>query len=378
MARIGRGPVNKHLKLVGRPAPMTDQFALLKKLSETPAVSGDESRVRDILAKELRPLVDEVRFDKIGNIIATKHGMPDAPRIMITAHMDEIGLLVKYITDDGFISFTRIGAINDMTLINRRVVLHAKKGDLHGVIGTKPPHLRKKGDDDEKGSPLFIDVGAKDRKAVGKLGIAIGTYVSFDQRFENLGANDIITGKALDGRLGCYVMIEAMRQLGKSGCTVYAVGTVQEAVGLKGARVAAFSLNPDAALVLDVAVAGDFPAMLLHESPVNIGEGPVIMLVEGAGRGLITHPIIRDLLVAAAGKLKIKHQVRVSDAGITDAGSIYLTREGIPSGVISIPCRYIHSPIEVASMKDVDGAVKLLVATIKAAEKVKDWVHKAS
>jgi len=355
---------------------MKDKLSLLKKLSETPAVSGDEFRVRKILAEELRPLVDDVRIDKIGNIIATKQGEPDAPRIMITAHMDEIGLLVKYITDDGFIAFTKVGAINDKTLINRRVVLHAKKNDLHGVIGTKPPHLRKKGDDEEGSATLYIDVGAKDRKSVEKLGIAVGTYVSFDQRFENLGANNIITGKALDGRLGCYVMVEAMRQLSKSGCTVYAVGTVQEAVGLKGARVAAFSLNPDAALVLDVAVAGDFPAMLQHESPVNIGEGPVIMLVEGAGRGLITHPIIRDLLVTAAGKLKLKHQLSVSDAGLTDAGSIYLTREGIPSGVISIPCRYIHSPIEVASMKDVEEAIKLLVGAIKAAEKVKDWGHK--
>ena len=337
---------------------------IIKTLSEAIGVSGNEEDVRRIMTEYLRPHVDEVRVDMLGNLIAIKKGKIDAPRIMLAAHMDEIGLVVKFVDDKGFIKFARVGGIHHSTLVNRRIVVHSEKGPVRGVIGIRPPHLLREVDD--KNPDLFIDVGATSKKDVEAMGITIGDYITFDQHFEVLGAANIITGKALDNRIGCAVLIETVRQLKDSDCTIFAVGTVQEEVGLKGARVAAYGLKPTLAIALDVAVSADFPGVELHQAPVKVGEGPVIILMEAGGRGTITHPAVKRLLVEAGKAKNVPYQLKVSEGGQTDAAMIYLSREGIPSGVLSVASRYIHSPIEVASLKDMKNAVTLLVEAVNA------------
>ena len=337
---------------------------IIKTLSEAIGVSGNEEEVRRIMIEYLRPHVDEVRIDKLGNLIAIKKGKIDAPRIMLAAHMDEIGLVVKFIDDKGFIKFARVGGIHFSTLVNRRIVVHTENGPVRGVIGIRPPLLQK--EIDEKDLDLFVDVGASTKKDVESMGICIGDYITFDQHFEELGAPNIITGKALDNRIGCAVLVETVRRLKDSDCTIFAVGTVQEEVGLKGARVAAYGLKPTLAIALDVAVSADFPGVKLHEAPVKVGEGPVIILMEAGGRGTITHKAVKHLLVDAGKAKKLPYQLKVSEGGQTDAAMIYLSREGIPSGVLSVASRYIHSPIEVASLKDMKDTVTLLVEAVNA------------
>jgi endoglucanase len=341
-----------------------DMKALLKKLSEAHGVPGSEDDVRDILAAELKKSCDEVTTDTLGNLIARKG--TGKPRIMLAAHMDEIGLMVKHIDKNGFLKFTTIGGFYDPTLLNQRVLVHSGKGKYHGVIGSKPPHLMK--NEERKKAmeyrDMFIDVGLKDDKAAKKAGIRIGDYVTFEREFGEL-KGDIVTGKAFDDRLGCLALVEIMKR-SKSKGTIYGVGTVQEEVGLKGARTAAFKINPDYALAIDVTLAGDYPGIKEDDSPIKLGKGPTIEIADAQGRGIITHPMVKDLLISTAEKNNIPYQLAVGEGGTTDATAIHLTREGIPTGVVSIPVRYVHSQVEVASLGDVRNTIKLVV---KAMEK---------
>ncbi len=335
---------------------------LLKTLSEAHGVPGSEEDVRDIMKRELGKYCD-IETDRLGNLIAKKGA--GKKKVMLAAHMDEIGLMVKPIDEKGFIRFTPLGGFFDQTLISQRVIIHTKNKKIPGVIGSKPPHLMKE-DERKKGvesKDMFIDAGFKSNKEAEKAGVGIGDYITFQRNFEEL-KGDLVTGKAFDDRIGCLILIEVMKKL-KSKYTVYGVGTVQEEVGLKGARTSAFKINPDFAIAVDVVPSGDYPGIKEEESPVKLGEGPVIELADAKGRGLITHPQLKELLTKSAKKGKIKYQLCVGEGGTTDATAIHLTREGVPSGVVSVPVRYVHSPVEVASMKDIKGAVDLILASLK-------------
>jgi endoglucanase len=281
--------------------------------------------------------------------------------------MDEIGLMVKYIDDNGFLRFVKIGGWFDQTLLNQRVIVHTKNGPITGVIGSKPPHVMKPEDKKKpvKYESMFVDVGAKDREDAEKLGIEIGSPMSIDRQLAPL-ANDKLTGKAFDNRAGVVMLIEAMRQLSEVdvNATVYAVGTVQEEVGLKGARTSAFGLYPDVALATDVTVPGDHPGIDKKDSPVEVGEGAVITVVDASGRGLVASPQVLKWLRDTADEYSIPYQLDVGDGGTTDATAIHLTKEGIPSSVISIPTRYIHSPVEVLSLADVQASAELLAKAV--------------
>ncbi|MFQ5816263.1 MAG: M42 family metallopeptidase, partial [Candidatus Hydrothermarchaeaceae archaeon] len=212
---------------------------------------------------------------------------------------------------------------------------------------------------------MFIDVGAKAEKDAAKLGVKVGDHITFDRSFKALGG-EYITGKGFDDRLGCAVMVEVLKRIKlKDGVTLYAVGTVQEEVGLKGARTAAYKLDPDLALVPEVTVATDFPGAK-DEVRTSLGKGPAITIADASGRGLITHPAVKDLLISTAEKNKIPYQLEVSEGGTTDATAIHLTKEGVPSGVVSIPTRYLHSPVEVANLKDIRNAIKLITLAIQS------------
>ena len=336
---------------------------LLKKLADAPGVSGFEDEVRDIMIDELKNHVDEVEVDQLGNMIATRNGKSNSKKIMLAAHMDEIGLMVRYIDKKGFIKFSKIGGINDQMLLNQEVSIHTSNGIITGVIGSKPPHRmkeaeRKKVIDYEN---MFIDIGVSDREEAEKI-IKLGDPITIKQEFSPLG--NLYKGKALDNRIGCAILVEVMKKA-KTDATIYGVGTVQEEVGLKGAKTAAFRLNPDIALALDVTIAGDHPGIKEEDAPAKTGKGPGIILTDASGRGLITHPKVKNLLITVAEEEGIPIQLEVSEGGTTDATAIHLTREGIPTGVISPPTRYIHTPVSVVDIEDVENAVKLILAVLE-------------
>ena len=342
-------------------------FELLKKLSDAHGISGYEDEIREIIKAELEDYVDEIKVDKLGNIICIKNGSEF--KEMICAHMDEIGFMVKYIDDKGFIRFTPIGGWFSQIALGQRVILHGSKGKISGVIGCKPPHVMK--DEERKKAvefkDMFIDVGASSRDEVKEMGIDIGTPITIDRELTKLGKSKV-TGKALDDRAGLAVMIEALKQT-KSDATIYAVGTVQEEVGLKGARVSAFAIEPDVALAIDVCVATDFPGAESTHMDIKLGKGPAITIADASGRGLIASKKVLSWLKETAEKYEIPHQLEVAEGGTTDATAIHLTKAGIPAGVISVPARYIHSPVEVVDLDDLKNSALLVARALERAEK---------
>ena len=336
---------------------------LLEKLSNAPGISGFEDEVRKIIFNELDGIVDEIKIDDMGNLIAVKNGDPNGKKIMLAVHMDEIGLMVRYIDSKGFIKFSKIGGINDQMLLNQDIYIQTSEGDVNGVIGSKPPHKMKKSERDKvvEYDKMFIDIGATSQEEALKM-VQIGDPIIIKQNFQDLG-NSLVKGKALDNRAGCAVLVEVLKRT-NSSATIYGVGTVQEEVGLKGAKTSAFRINPDMAFALDVTIAGDHPGIKNEEAPSKLGEGPTIVLTDQSGDGIITHPKVKKLLITGAEKENISYQLEVSEGGTTDGTAIHLTRQGIPTGVISPPSRYIHTPVSVVNMGDIENTVKLIVAVL--------------
>lgn len=338
---------------------------LLKELSLAPGISGFEEEIAKILKRELKDCSDSLEQDSMGNVIATKKGKKGSPSIMLASHMDEIGLMVRFIDKKGFIKFSTIGGINDQMLMNQAVTIHTENGEINGVIGSKPPHITKPAERNKvvKAEDMFIDIGASSDKEACEM-VTIGDPITFKSYFEEY-PNDLVMGKALDNRVGCYVMIEVLKRV-KTNATVYGVGTVQEEVGLKGAKTSAYKLDPDMAIALDVTLSGDHPGIKPDEAPVKAGKGPAIVLVDASGRGIITPKVIRELLVKAGDDNEIDYQLEVSDGGTTDGTAIHLTKEGIPTGVLSVPTRYIHTPVSVCSFKDIESTINLIVEAINS------------
>ena len=337
---------------------------LLKKIIEAAGISGYEKEIAHIMCSELKKSCDEVKVDSFGNVIAKKG--KGKKKIMLTAHMDEIGFMVKHITKEGYIYFIKVGGIDDRVLPAQRVVIKSKKGDCVGIIGTKPPHLQKEEDKKKplKYEDMFIDIGCRSIEEAKKR-VEIGDIAIFEPNSGVLNGK-LYYGKAVDDRIGCYALIKIMEKL-KVNAEIYAVATGQEEVGLKGARTAAFNVSPDYAIVIDTTIAGDTPLITERESSLKLGEGVAITIIEASGRGVIVNEKIKDLLMDTAKKNKIKYQVDVIDGGVTDGAMIYMNKEGVPTGVLSIPTRYIHSPTGVFNIDDVDAATKL---TIKAIERL--------
>ena len=338
-------------------------FELLKKLSDAHGISGFEGNIRAIIKEEVKGFVDEIQEDSNGNLIAIRHG--PGLKVMIASHMDEIGFMVQYVTESGFIKFVPIGGWYAPSAHTRRVIVHGTKGPVYGVIGSKPPHVME-AEDRKKPVELkhmFIDIGCSTAEEVEELGIEVGAPITMDAELVQL-AGSRVTGKALDNRAGVYILIEALKQM-ETPHTVYGVFTAQEEVGLKGARGAAFSIEPDIAIAIDVTIPGDHPGITKEEAPVLMGEGPVIGIVNAAGRGLISDPKLIAWLRKAGDSENIAYQLEVSDGGNTDASAINLVRAGIPSVPLSVPTRYIHSPVEVLDTKDLESTMQLIIAALK-------------
>ncbi len=339
----------------------------LEKLSNACGVTGRENEVKDLMIQLLKPYSDEIQVDKMENVIAIKKGNAKAPKIMLAAHMDEVGLMVKTITKDGFLQFSKMGGIDDRILPAQKVAVYTKKGVFPGIIGSKPPHIQK--EEERKKiityDDLFIDVGAENKEDASNMGVEIGDPVSFDIKYVKLSKN-VVIGKAFDNRAGCITMVETLKLLEKTECTVCAVGTVQEEVGLRGAATAAFGVDPDLAIALDVTIAGDVPGVREFDTTVKMGKGPALTISDS---GLITHPKVLRWLIETAEEEKIPFQIESGLLGSTDAARISMTRQGIPSGNISIATRYIHSPVGMLSLKDIENSAKLTAAAIRKATK---------
>ncbi|MCK9613912.1 MAG: M42 family metallopeptidase [Candidatus Omnitrophica bacterium] len=335
---------------------------LLKKVINAAGVSGYESEITKIMYDEFKKITKEVEIDGFGNVIARKG--KGVKKIMVAAHMDEIGLLVKYITKDGYLNFIKIGGIDDRVLVGQRVVVKSKKGDAFGIIGMKPPHLVK---EEERKNPIkytdmFIDIGARTKEEAEKR-VSIADSVIFEPNAGLLSGN-LIYGKAIDDRVGCFALIKILERL-KINAQIYAVSTVQEEVGLKGARTSSFKINPDFAIAIDTTSAGDTPMIKENESNLKLGYGACITMIEAAGRGIIVSEKIKNLFIETAKTNKIKYQLDVVEGGMTDGAMINMNREGIPAGVLSVPSRYAHSPTGVFCTDDLNAVIELAVKAIE-------------
>jgi len=336
---------------------------LLKKILEASGVSGYESEISEIMYNEFKRASCDVEIDCLGNVIAKKG--KGKIKIMLAAHMDEVGLIVKNITKEGFIGFIKVGGIDDRILLGQRVVIKNKNKDVLGIIGIKPIHLQK---EEEKNKPInyqdmFIDIGAKDKAHAESL-VSIGDPVIFEPNSGILNGN-LYYGKAVDDRVGCFCLIKIMERLNNIDALIYAVATTQEEVGLKGARTSSFKISPDYAFVIDTNIAGDTPQITEKESNLKLGEGVGIPIIEASGRGLIVNEKLRNILIETAKKNNIKYQVAVIEGGMTDGAIIYINKEGIPTGVLSIPTRYVHTSTSVFSMDDLNCTIELATKTIE-------------
>ena len=336
---------------------------LLKELTEAPGVPGYESEIRAIVRRHLEPL-GVIEDDRIGSIICR---VGDAgPRVMLAGHMDEIGFMVHHITKEGFLKFTPLGGWWDQVLLGQRVVVKAHRGDIVGVIGAKPPHLlppdeRKKVVEKKD---MYIDIGATSREEVEAAGVRLGDPIVPLAPFEVLAGGKTLLGKAFDDRVGVALMIEAMRHLSQSTHpnTVYGVATVMEEVGLRGAKTSAEAVSPDVAIILESDIAGDVPGIKPEESAVKLGGGPTLVLVDAR---MIPNLKLRDLVIETARELDIPLQFSALMGGATDGGMIHLHGTGVPTVVLGVPARHIHSHSSIIHRDDYNRALQLLIAVVE-------------
>jgi putative aminopeptidase FrvX len=326
---------------------------LLEKLSNAAGVSGDEKEIRQIIKDEISSFVDEVSTDSMGNLFAVKKGGDNGLKVMLSAHMDEVGLFVDFVEGGGIVRFKKIGGIDDRVLLSKKVYVGENKSP--GVIGLKPIHIKGGNSGVTGADDLYIDVGAsgKDDKLA-----KVGDTAIFATKFIQSG--DILRGKAFDDRVGCAVLIELLK--GNYPFTLCGVFTVQEELGLRGAKIAAYNVNPDFAFALEGTTAGDTPTEKDISPSTNMGKGPAITIMD---RSFISNKRLLDLLVDTAKKEDISFQFKRTITGGTDSGAIHLQRGGIPTITVSVPIRYIHSPVGLMSLKDFENAVKLMEKSLQ-------------
>ncbi len=329
-----------------RTAKLHPTKALVKRLTETYGPSGYEHRIRDLIQSEIKGAADEARVDALGNLIARKKGNGGANRkkVMLAAHMDEIGVMVTHVDENGFLRFASIGGVFPINLNGSRCLF------ANGVIGVFGREKKDATRSEVKMEHMFIDVGATN---ANEAPVSVGDAAGFWRDFSDLG--DRMIAKAMDDRIGCAVLIETMLQLKKSPHDIYFVFTVQEEVGMRGATTSAYGVQPDLAIAVDVTDTGDTPESTTMA--VALGKGPAIKVKDS---GMLAHAGVKNLLVETAQQSKIPYQLEVLVGGTTDAMAMQTTREGIPAGVVSIPSRYLHTPSEMVDFNDVQNSVKLL------------------
>jgi putative aminopeptidase FrvX len=344
---------------------MDSTYQLLKELTEANGVPGYEAPVRAVVRQHLEG-VGELSQDKTGNLICRLDGAAPAPRVMLAGHMDEIGFMVKHITNEGFLKFLPLGGWFDQVMLGQRVVIHTRQGDVVGVIGAKPPHLLPA---DERSKvvvkkDMYIDIGAASQAEVEAVGVQPGDPVTPRADFVKLAGGKTYLSKAFDDRVGVAMMISALQSLQERqhANTVYGVATVQEEVGLRGATTSVRSVDPDVAIILESDIAGDVPGIKPEESSVKLGQGPTVLIYEGR---TIPNLKLRQFIVDTAQDLEIPVQISYVEAGGTDAGAIHLHHTGVPSAILGVAARHIHSHSSIIHRDDYDRAVRLLVGVIE-------------
>lgn len=347
-----------------------ESLAFLKSLVETGAPSGYEQPVQSLFSDYVRPYADSVRVDVLGNAIATRN--PEGqPRVMLAGHADEIGFLVRHVNDEGYLYFGPVGGWDAEIVVGQRVTVHTRSGPLRGVIGKRAIHLMDEEDRKKKSElhTLWIDLGLPNRAAVVER-VAIGDPVTMHVPFDRL-QNALATAKSFDNRMAVFTCAETLRLLqGKRiAAGVYSVSTVQEEIGLRGARTASFGVEPQVGIALDVTHATDYPdADKRKVGDIRVGAGPVI------ARGANINPRVFDLLVRTASEERIPHQVEAEPAGTgTDANAMQISRSGMATGLVSVALRYMHTPCEVLSLEDLENAVRLCAGFVERLRAEQDW-----
>jgi tetrahedral aminopeptidase len=339
-------------------------ISLLKRLAETPAIAGREDRLRAVVREVLTPLVDRVEVDVMGNVIGFKKGAGKR-KVMVAAHMDEIGFMVKFIDDKGFVRLQPLGGFDPRQLFAQRVLVQTRKGQtLRGVLTytTKPAHMLSP--EEAKEAPkidnFFVDLGLPVEKA--KELVAVGDMATMDRTLEECGDN--IVSKAIDNRVGVFVMLEALKSMRSHEADIYAVATVQEEIGLRGATTSAYAIAPDVGIALDTTLANDFPGQSDVDSVTRLGLGAAIKLMDAS---LICHPRVVEHFREIAEREKIPHQLEILPRGGTDAGALQRARGGSACMTLSVPTRYIHTVNEMISRTDTQAAIELLARYLEEA-----------
>lgn len=350
---------------------MDEMLKMLKELTDANGVPGNEREPRQVMKKHIEPLADDIETDHLGSLIAKKTGsVPDGPKIMVAGHLDEIGFMVTNIDERGFLKFQTVGGWWEQVMLAQRVTVMTKDGDVPGVIGSKPPHIlpaeaRKKSVDKKE---MFIDIGATSREEAESFGVRPGDSVVPVCDFTVMKNEKFLMAKAWDNRIGCAIAIEVLRQLKdvEHPNTVYGVGTVQEEVGLRGARTSAHHIQPDIGFGVDVGIAGDTPGVTEKDALAKMGKGPQIIMYDAS---MISHKGLRDFVTNTADEKEIPYQFDSVPGGGTDSGAIHLTANGVPALSITIATRYIHTHAGILHRDDFENAVKLIVEVIKKLDK---------
>lgn len=347
---------------------MEEKYLFLKEITEAKAISGFEGAVRRIMEREMKKLDVEISYDNIGSIIATHKGDAEMPKIAIAGHMDEVGFIVTEITEQGFLKFQTIGGWWSQVMLAQQYDVTASNGKVYrAVMGSKPPHMLT-AEEHTKAlniDTMYLDLGVKDKAEVESLGIKVGDMVTPAIEFQVMANPDYLLAKAFDNRIGCAIVLDTLKNINgkKTPNTVLGMGTVQEEVGLRGARTAAQMTKPDVVLALDVTIATDVPGL---SNSCKMGSGPALLIYDGA---LIGHVGLRKFITSIADELNIPYQIDYLKRGGTDAGAMHLTNSGAPAMSICLPARYIHSHTSMISYSDYQNTVKLLTAVIERLDK---------
>ena len=339
---------------------------MLKELTMLNGVSGDEDRVRDFILSKIKDYVTELSVDTMGNIIAYKCGKkPTGKKVMVCAHIDEVGFIVSDITDDGFIKFKTVGGVDERILLTQRVIIHGRCGDVDGIIGIKAVHLQT-ADERKKIIPMdsmYIDIGAKD-KADALTYVSKGDYICFNSPYRELGV-DSVKAKAIDDRVGCAIILNLVKK--QYNEDIYFCFNTQEEVGLRGATIVANKLGPDACFVLEATTASDTPYTDEHLKCTKLGQGPVLSIMD---RASYSDKELNKFVCSVAKRHNIDYQFKKTINGGNDAGAISISGKGVKTCVISLPCRYIHSPVSMARKSDIDKMERLVDRILESIDEI--------
>ena len=339
---------------------------LMGKMMDAFGPSGFEREINRIVKEEVEPIADEIITDKLGSVAFKLNG--DGPKVLLAGHTDEVGFIISSITKEGFLTFNQLGGWWDQVLLAQKVIIRGTKGDVVGVIASKPPHILPMAERKKVvvKKDMFIDIGVSSKEEVEEVGIRVGDPVVPWSPFQTIHDGKVAMGKAFDDRIGAFVIMEAMRRIKEQKIAhpniIIGAATVQEEVGLRGAQTMAQTVNPDVAIVLEVDIAGDVPGIKPHEAATKMGGGPGIITYD---RSMIPNQDLKEFVLDIASKAQIPIQLSQMAGGGTDAGRIHVNSSGCPSVVLTVPTRHIHSHIGLLSLKDTENMIRLVVELLR-------------